>query len=103
MESATAHPLQALTDAITIEELKTKKKPKVVLSWAPHSKALPHAVANSFVEMMRKQDVDFVITHPKGYDLNPEVVKDSVVEYDQDKAFAEADFIYTKNRYVTSF
>lgn len=97
MESSVGHPLQALADAITLEENKTVHKPKVVLSWAPHPKALPHAVANSFIEMMQKQDVEFVITHPKGYELNPEVVKKSKVEYDQDKAFANADFIYTKN------
>ncbi len=97
MESSVAHPLQALADAITLEEYKEIHKPKVVLSWAPHPKALPHAVANSFIEMMQKQDVDFVITHPKGYELNPEVVKDATVENDQDKAFANADFIYTKN------
>ncbi len=97
MESSVGHPLQALADAITLEENKTVHKPKVVLSWAPHPKALPHAVANSFIEMMQKQDVEFVITHPKGYELNPEVVKKSKVEYDQEKAFANADFIYTKN------
>ncbi len=97
MESFVGHPLQALADAITLEENKPKHKPKVVLSWAPHPKALPHAVANSFIEMMQKQDVDFVITHPKGYELNPDVVKNLIVEYNQDKAFADADFIYTKN------
>ncbi|MBU2525276.1 MAG: N-acetylornithine carbamoyltransferase [Bacteroidetes bacterium] len=97
MESAAGHPLQALADAITMEELKPAHRPKVVLSWAPHPKALPQAVANSFVEMMQLQDADFVITHPKGYELNPAVVKGSVVEYDQEKAFENADFIYTKN------
>ena len=97
MESSVGHPLQALADAITMEEYKVTYKPKIVLSWAPHPKALPHAVANSFIEMMQKQDADFVITHPKGYELNPEIVKDSVVEYDQEKAFENADFIYTKN------
>lgn len=98
MESATGHPLQSLADAITMEEFKTKHKPKVVLTWAPHPKALPQAVANSFVEMMQLQrDMDFVITHPEGYELNPEIVKDSVIEYDQNKAFENADFIYTKN------
>ncbi len=97
MESSVGHPLQALADAITLEENKVNHKPKVVLSWAPHPKALPHAVANSFIEMMQKQDANFVITHPKGYELNPDVVKNSVVEYNQDKAFADADFIYTKN------
>lgn len=97
MESATGHPLQALADAITIEEFKSTKKPKVVLSWAPHPKALPHAVANSFVEMMQLQDVDFVITHPKGYELNPKITKNSVIEYNQEKAFENADFVYVKN------
>jgi len=98
MESATGHPLQALADAITIEEFKPKHRPKVVLTWAPHPKALPQAVANSFVEMMQLQkNMDFVITHPKGYELNPEITKDSTIEYDQDKAFENADFIYAKN------
>ena len=97
MESATGHPLQALADAITIEEFKTNQKPKVVLTWAPHPKALPQAVPNSFVEMMQLQDADFVITHPKGYELNPEITKDSKIEFDQDKAFENADFIYAKN------
>lgn len=97
MEGATGHPLQALADAITIAEYKTKARPKVVLTWAPHPKALPQAVANSFVEMMQLQDADFVITHPKGYELNPEITKDSHIEYDQDKAFENADFIYAKN------
>lgn len=97
MEGATGHPLQSLADAITMEEFKTPHRPKVVLSWAPHPKALPQAVANSFVEMMQKQDADFVITHPEGYELNPEITKDSKIEYDQDKAFENADFIYVKN------
>jgi len=97
MESSVGHPLQALADAITLAENKPNHKPKVVLSWAPHPKALPHAVANSFIEMMQKQDADFVITHPKGYDLDPNIVKNTPVEYNQESAFAEADFIYTKN------
>ena len=97
MESSVGHPLQALADAITMEEFKVSHRPKVVLSWAPHPKALPHAVANSFIEMMQKQNAEFVITHPKGYELNPEIVKDSIVEYSQEKAFENADFIYTKN------
>ena len=98
MESAAGHPLQSLADAITMAEFKTKHKPKVVLTWAPHPKALPQAVANSFVEMMQLQrDMDFVITHPEGYELNPEITKDSVIEYNQDKAFENADFIYAKN------
>lgn len=97
MESSVGHPLQALADAITLEENKVSHKPKVVLSWAPHPKSLPHAVANSFINMMQLQDADFVITHPEGYDLNPEIVKDSNVEHNQEKAFEDADFIYVKN------
>jgi len=97
MESATGHPLQALADAITMEEFKTAHKPKVVLSWAPHPKALPQAVANSFVEMMQLQDADFVITHPKGYELDPQITKNSTIEHNQEKAFENADFVYVKN------
>ncbi|WP_417800615.1 acetylornithine carbamoyltransferase [Tenacibaculum sp.] len=97
MESATDHPLQALADAITITETKTVAKPKVVLSWAPHPKALPHSVANAFVHLMHKMEVDFVITHPKGYELDPEITKQFPIEYDQQKAFENADFIYAKN------
>lgn len=97
MESATGHPLQGLTDAITITEHSKKKKPKVVLSWAPHIKALPHAVANSFVNAMQNMDVNFVITNPEGYDLNPEITGDTPVIHNQDEAFKDADFVYTKN------
>ena len=97
MESSTAHPLQALTDAITIEELKTKKKPKVVLSWAPHPKALPHAVANSFVSMMQEIEVDFSITHPKGYELNSTIKKEIPINHNQEEALKDADFVYVKN------
>ncbi|MCV9931669.1 N-acetylornithine carbamoyltransferase [Flavobacterium sp. LS1R47] len=98
MESAVRHPMQSLADAITMEEYKTKHRPKVVLSWAPHPKALPQAVANSFVEMMQMQkNMDFVITHPEGYELSPEITKDCKIEYDQDKAFENADFVYVKN------
>jgi N-succinyl-L-ornithine transcarbamylase len=97
MESATAHPLQSLADAITISEFKKTSKPKVVLTWVPHPKALPQAVANSFVEMMHLQEVDFVITHPKGFELSPKITKNAAVEYNQDVAFENADFIYAKN------
>jgi len=97
MESAIGHPLQALADAITIEENKVTHKPKIVLSWAPHPKALPHAVANSFVEMMQLQDADFVITHPEGYELDTAITKNSTIEYNQQKAFENADFVYVKN------
>ncbi len=97
MESSTAHPLQALADAITIEEFKTNSRPKVVLSWAPHPRVLPHAVANSFVEMMQKLDVDFAITHPEGYELNPDITKNTPILYNQKEAFKDADFVYAKN------
>jgi N-succinyl-L-ornithine transcarbamylase len=97
MESATGHPLQALTDAITITEFAKKKKPKVVLSWAPSPKALPHAVANSFVEMMQNLEVDFSITHPKGYELNTSVTKKTPIKYNQREALKDADFVYVKN------
>ena len=97
MESSIHHPLQALADAITIQECKKKQHPKVVLSWAPHPKPLPHAVANSFVDMMQKMEAEFVITHPEGYELNPEITKDCKIEYDQKKALEGADFVYVKN------
>ncbi len=97
MESATVHPLQAFADLITIEEHKSSARPKVVLSWAPHPKALPQAVPNSFAEWMCAADVDFVVTHPEGYELDPQFVGDARVEYDQMKAFEGADFIYAKN------
>ena len=97
MEAATRHPLQSFADLITIEEHKTKARPKVVLTWAPHPKALPQAVPNSFAEWMNATDYEFVITHPKGYELAPEFVGNARVEYDQMKAFEGADFIYAKN------
>ena len=97
MEAATRHPLQSFADLITIEEHKTKPRPKVVLTWAPHPKALPQAVPNSFAEWMNAADYDFVITHPKGYELDPAFVGNARVEYDQMKAFEGADFIYAKN------
>lgn len=97
MESATVHPLQSFADLITIEEYKRNKRPKVVLSWAPHPKALPQAVPNSFAQWMRAADVDFVVTHPEGYELDPQFVGDAKVEYDQMRAFEGADFIYAKN------
>ena len=97
MESATVHPLQAFADLITIEENKTNARPKVVMTWAPHPKALPQAVPNSFAEWMLAADVDFVITHPEGYELDPQFVQGARVEYDQMKAFEGADFIYAKN------
>lgn len=97
METATVHPLQAFADLITIEDNKEIKRPKVVLTWAPHPKALPQAVPNSFAEWMNAADVDFVITHPEGYELDPAFVGDAVVEYDQRKALEGADFVYAKN------
>lgn len=97
MEAATRHPLQSFADLITIEEYKTKERPKVVMTWAPHPKALPQAVPNSFAEWMNAADVDFVITHPHGYELDPQFVGNARVEYDQDKALAGADFVYAKN------
>jgi N-succinyl-L-ornithine transcarbamylase len=97
MESATRHPLQAFADLFTIEEYKTKERPKVVLTWAPHPRALPQAVPNSFVEWMKEADVDLVVTHPEGYELAPEFSNGVRVEYDQKKAFEGADFVYAKN------
>ena len=97
MESATAHPLQALADAITITELAEKPKPKVVLSWAPHPKALPQAVANSFVEMMQNLEVDLTITHPEGYELDKNITKQIPINYNQEEALQDADFVYVKN------
>ena len=97
METATVHPLQAFADLITIEEHKAVARPKVVLTWAPHCRALPQAVPNSFAEWMRAADVDLVVTHPEGYELDPRFVGNARVEYDQRKAFEGADFIYAKN------
>lgn len=101
LESATRHPLQSLADCITIEESKRVKRPKVVLTWLPHFKPLPQAVANSFCEWMnaraRSGDVEFVVTHPKGYELAPEFIGNAPVIYDQNEAFSGADFIYGKN------
>lgn len=97
MEAATGHPLQAFADLITIEEYKRNERPKVVLSWAPHPKALPQAVPNSFADFMNEANVDFVITHPKGYELDPKFVRGAKIEYDQDKALVGADFVYAKN------
>ena len=97
MEAATRHPLQSFADLITIEEHKTKARPKVVLTWAPHPRALPQAVPNSFAEWMNAADYDFVITHPEGYELDPQFVGNAKVEYDQMKAFEGADFVYAKN------
>lgn len=97
MEAATRHPLQSFADLITIEEFKTKTRPKVVMTWAPHPRALPQAVPNSFAEWMNATDYDFVITHPHGYELDPLFTGNARIEYDQRKAFEGADFIYAKN------
>ncbi len=97
MEAATRHPLQTFADIITIEEHKTKARPKVVMTWAPHPKALPQAVPNSFIEGMSMTDYDFVIANPEGYDLAPEFVGNAKVTHNQDEALAGADFVYAKN------
>lgn len=102
LESSTAHPLQGFADAITIYELTEKlrakgKKPKVVLSWAPHPKALPQAVPNSFIHTMQRMDVNFIITNPEGYDLNPEVRGETMIYHTQKEAFAQADIVCVKN------
>jgi N-succinyl-L-ornithine transcarbamylase len=97
LESATRHPLQSLADLVTITELKTKARPKVVLTWAPHIKPLPQAVPNSFAEWMCKADVDFTIAHPKGYELSTNFTNGATITNNQDEALADADFIYVKN------
>lgn len=97
MEAATRHPLQSFADLITIEEYKKTPRPKVVLTWAPHPKPLPQAVANSFCEWMNVTDYEFVITHPEGYELDEKFVGNAKVEYDREKAYKDADFIYAKN------
>ncbi|MFB9844664.1 Rossmann-fold NAD(P)-binding domain-containing protein [Mucilaginibacter ginsenosidivorans] len=97
LESATRHPLQSLADLVTIEELKTKAYPKVVLTWAPHVKALPQAVPNSFAEWMCRADADFIIAHPEGYALSTEFTRGAAITHNQEAALADADFIYVKN------
>lgn len=97
MEAATRHPLQSFADLITIEEYKTKPRPKVVMTWAPHPKALPQAVPNSFAEWMNRAEVDFVIANPEGYDLDPSFIGNAKVYHSQDEALKGADFVYAKN------
>ncbi|WP_020538447.1 N-acetylornithine carbamoyltransferase [Lewinella cohaerens] len=97
LESAIRHPLQSLADWVTIEEYKKQIRPKVVLTWAPHPRALPQAVSNSFLEWMQAAPVDLVLTHPEGYELDPAFVKNTPVAYSQKEAFAGADFVYAKN------
>ena len=97
LESSVAHPLQALADAATINENKNSNKPKIVLSWAPHPKSLPHAVANSFINMCKINNYDLTITNPKGYNLNKKITEGIQIINDQELAFKNADFIYAKN------
>ncbi len=97
LESATLHPLQSFADLISIEENRKSKKPKVVLTWAPHIKPLPQAVANSFAEWMTKAEMNLVITHPKGYDLDTKYTGNAAVSYKQEEALKDADFVYVKN------
>jgi N-succinyl-L-ornithine transcarbamylase len=97
LESATRHPLQSLADLVTIEELKTKARPKIVLTWAPHIKPLPQAVPNSFAEWMCKADVDFTICQPAGYELSTDFTQGATITTNQNEALADADFIYVKN------
>ena len=97
LESATRHPLQSLADLVTIEELKTRDRPRVVLMWAPHVKALPQAVPNSFAEWMCKANVDFTIAQPKGLELNADFTQGAKIVYDQTEALIDADFVYVKN------
>ncbi|MFN3800204.1 N-acetylornithine carbamoyltransferase [Belliella pelovolcani] len=98
LESAIRHPLQSLADMVTIQEhMLSGVKPKVVLTWAPHIKAIPHAVANSFAEWAVGCGYDLTITHPEGYELDEKFTKGATIEYDQDKALVGADFVYVKN------
>lgn len=97
LESATVHPCQAFADLITIDEYKRRPRPKVVLSWAPHPRALPQAVPNSFAEWMLAAGMDLVITQPEGYELDPRFTAGARIEYDQMRAFESADFVYAKN------
>jgi len=99
LESATLHPLQSLTDIITIQEtFKQRRKPKIVLTWAPHVKALPQCVANSFSQWINAWgEADFVITHPEDYELDEKFTKGATIELDQDKALKDADYVYVKN------
>lgn len=97
MEAATRHPLQTYADIITIEEYKTRARPKVVMTWAPHPKALPQAVPNSFAEGMEFAGYDFVIANPEGYDLPQEFTGKAIVTHNQDEALEGADFVYAKN------
>jgi len=98
LESAIRHPLQSLADQLTIQEFsKVNKKPKVVLTWAPHIKAIPHAVANSFAEWSLGMGYDLTICHPEGYELDPEFTQGATITNDQSEALQNADFVYVKN------
>ena len=97
LESATAHPLQALADALTFEQYRTRERPKVVLSWAPHPRALPHAVPSSFLRMFRHLNTELVVTHPEGYELPEELTKGIPILHNQEEALKGADFVYVKN------
>ncbi|NNK70736.1 MAG: acetylornithine carbamoyltransferase [Flavobacteriaceae bacterium] len=97
LEGSTGHPLQALADAMTITEYNSSFRPKVVLTWAPHPKPLPHAVPTSFIRAMSQMDVEFSITHPEGLALDPELTRGIHVSYDQESALQDADFVYAKN------
>jgi N-succinyl-L-ornithine transcarbamylase len=97
MEAATRHPLQSFADLITIEEYRKTERPKIVLTWAPHPRALPQAVPNSFAEWILAAGYELVVTHPEGYELDPSFVGSARVEYDQRRAFEGADFVYAKN------
>ena len=104
LESATLHPLQSLTDIITIRESMEMsgafkhKKPKVVLTWAPHIKAIPQCVSNSFSEWMNSWgEADFIITHPQGYELSEAYTEGATILHDQDLALKDADFVFVKN------
>lgn len=97
LESATRHPCQSLADLITIEEFRQTTRPKIVLTWLPHFKALPQAVANSFAEWVNTTDYELVITHPEGYELDPQFVGNAQVIADQNEALKGADFVYGKN------
>jgi N-succinyl-L-ornithine transcarbamylase len=99
LESATLHPLQSLTDLITISEtFKEKRRPKIVLTWAPHVKALPQCVANSFSQWINAWgESDFIITHPEDYELDQKFTRGATIIHDQDEALRDADFVYVKN------
>jgi len=97
MESATRHSLQSFADVITIEQYKTTERPKVLLAWAPHCRALPQSVPNSFAECAVAAGYETVVTHPAGYELDPSFTQGSTIEYDREKAYRNADFVYAKN------